>query len=135
VITWITAAEDQSLPLVLGGVRGYRAWDLLAHITGTGGFQLEAVTSSYVFKPQSDSIYKAACLENPYHNAPEVRCKCGLYAVYDGKDARTVAYDVGAPPEISVLGAVQMFGRVIFGESGVMRGQKMKIEALIAPDI
>jgi hypothetical protein len=107
--------------LVVGEVRGYRAWAL-----SSDGY-LGAVTGP---QPWLSATEEATCRLSwpPYagdHRAPFTGCSCGLYAYYR---ATTV------PPSVDeVFGVVAVAGRVILATRG-MKAERMTMLALVTED-
>jgi hypothetical protein len=118
------------IPLVLGSVRGWRGW-IFNLLSG----RLNPISQSGPYDP-FQKIYVADCFRyfnevGLRHDAPALWCKCGLYALYNATKISQIHEHVGFVSVI--LGSVKMSGRIIFGETGVMRGEKMELEALLLP--
>ena len=105
--------------LVVGELRGYRAWRV------SGGF-LWALCTEDRWQSATD---EADCDLSPVvggdHPAPFMGCGCGLYACYR---ATTVPPTVG-----QVFGVVAVAGRVILATRG-MKAERMTILALVTDD-
>jgi hypothetical protein len=106
--------------LVVGEVRGYRAWRLI-------GSHLHALSNSdHLWESASK---EAACTLAPMtgvdHPAPFTGCTCGLYAYYR---PTTVPASLD-----QVFGVVAVAGRVILATRG-MKAERMTILALVIDD-
>jgi hypothetical protein len=106
--------------LVVGEVRGYRAWKL-----GSDGF-LWGLSGLHRWESATD---EADCVLSGIagvdHPAPFPGCKSGLYAYYR---ATTASPTVG-----EVFGVVAVAGRVILATRG-MKAERMTILALVTDD-
>lgn len=134
--------------LVVGEIRGYRAWvegpDCALH--PLNGFP------PGVLRPGESTEYKVAkcarlqcdctsCIKMlPYsrptreHKAPADGCTCGFYAVYGNDGLLTLLNEIfyiGDKIQGLILGSVMMSGKVIKGSHGIMRGERMRLEALL----
>lgn len=127
--------------LVPGEVRGYRLWRVV-------GDTLHAYRKAVRMEPAErytatcrrvDVIYNGKPRPGHSEAPPADGCTCGFYGVYAGGlfetfRANSASFDALASPKIVVVvGAVAYSGRVVFGETGVMRAEHMRIEALYAP--
>lgn len=136
--------EPQLIP---GEIRGYRLWRVDAAWAMLRSFRKDVVL------PCSSSgagPYQATCLAPDLHQLklllggrfvpvhadgspiPDPGCTCGFYATYVGGLGNMLARNGVDMTSVSdlICGAVALSGRVIFGETGVMRGAKMRLEAL-----
>jgi hypothetical protein len=106
--------SPEEVALVPGTLLVHRGWNVRV-----GGF-LAAYTAQYVWE---SGVNKAVCqsfIRAPGHEkAPDARCTCGLYGLYDPNDVDFV----------DVRGVIEVSGRVTLGTRGV-RAQKAKIVAL-----
>lgn len=126
--------EDQAAPgpgatpLVAGTIRGVRAWSLLVDGAGSGDF-LGAIGRDVVW-PRGRPM-EARCVpggEPPRHRAPQPGCTCGIYSHHPH---RAVEALVGYRDHDSVLGVVEVWGRIEVHEDG-FRAQRARPLALIA---
>lgn len=105
--------------LVVGEVRGYRAWRL------SSSGQLGSLAGDHLWLSATD---EATCLMwqtehlRMDHPAPFTGCTCGLYAYYR---PTTVP-----PVKGQVFGVVSVAGRVILATRG-MKAERMTIRALV----
>jgi hypothetical protein len=111
--------SGKEVPLVPGGLRGYREWT----VTADG---LRAVNFGYIWGP---GVNVARCMGRwitpgppMRHEAPDAGCACGLYARYEL---------VGC--SLNATGVIEASGRVILGTRG-FRAEKAKIVALCIED-
>lgn len=139
------AVESHEPQLILGnGVRGYRLWKV------NGSWLLPTVIRAALLNGETDLLmfppegpYRASCwnlgTSIAHRTVPEATCHCGFYALYAAPAFRTLIVNGHANPRGLaegdwVLGSVRMSGVVIKGDAGVMRAQKMEIEALVSID-
>lgn len=127
------SVEERSLDqvfLVQGSIRGYRSWDL------TDTCNLESLAWRTSLTPHIPGWwYLAECYrhqllgESPQsiHTIAGISCSCGFYAYY--KDNATDEHKFFQRAGV-ITGTVRMSGRVILGSTGVMRAEKMQLEAL-----
>jgi hypothetical protein len=116
--------------LVVGDVRGYRAWQLV------GDGQLAALSAA--FHLWESATKEAACTLAPYlgedHPSPFMDCTCGLYAYYRATTVPPLGRGLVVPPLIGqVFGVVSVAGRVILATRG-MRAERMTILAFVSSD-
>ena len=103
-------------PLVVGELRGYRQFDLVA------GALLPMVHSEQ--GAWDGALERARCAKDPEHAAPVAGCTCGLYAMYRPGSA-TVA--LGAANAV-----VAARGRVVLADRG-FRAEAARVEAVALP--
>jgi hypothetical protein len=116
--------SGKEVPLVPGGLRGYREW-----IVGTLG--LRASNFNYFWKPGINvADCRATDLDFPEegHKAPDAGCTCGLYARY-----RWDRVSAHGGWNGTAVGVIEASGRVILGTQG-FRAEKAKIVALCIED-
>lgn len=137
--------ESKDPQLVLGTVRGYRAWQVhegYLHPTSINMSYISRVGSTAGALPQSAGPHRAGCaallpceFEDFEHGrAPQVNCTCGFYAVYEAPGLYNLRRHADPFKLMSgrlVIGSVQMSGRVIKGSTGVMRAENMTLEAFL----
>jgi hypothetical protein len=149
---------DQDVPLVPGEVRAYRLWK----VTPPGRarpwlskLRLQALYAPTIFDPddQRTGGHTATCqwvegrmlTPKGFHQhkagtpeqVPEEKCQCGFYGTYTGGLIYAFEAAKRAPARYSmhielIVGSVLMAGRCILGEQGVVRAEKMRIEALFS---
>lgn len=128
---------------VLGSVRGYRAW-LFDPICN----RLAAAMSWGMLYEAGTFVYTSICLFERCAPSPGEDCRCGFYAVYRPPPAPRLGFPdynpnifadiikagIGCSVDTFVTGSAKFSGKIIFGDSGIMRGEKLEIESLLIPD-
>jgi hypothetical protein len=104
--------SGKEVPLVPGGLRGYRAW----MYGGPNGFR--SYNFDYFWKP---GINDAGCSLSIDPHAPGPNCQCGLYARYKHVEE----WSRSTP----VFGVIEASGRIILGTEG-FRAEKARILAV-----
>lgn len=121
--------------MVPGALRGYRTWHFVNHFEVTATVltdgTLRAIEESRAvlglrgsYGQFWESSRLAASCRLADHSAPNIDCKCGIYAYY-----RPSAIAIGGPQ--AIVGVVEATGRVLMGERG-FRAEHARILA-IAP--
>lgn len=137
--------DDIKIPqpeTVLGFVRGYRGW----FVAQDGHPRLLSTSQSLALPVGEPGPHEAICnsfstglmqsfarTAKVIHVSPADNCRCGYYAIYSG-GLSTLFDHVGITGTL-VIGSVLMSGKVMMGQTGVMRGQVMYIEAMMRPKL
>lgn len=146
---------DQDVALVPGEVRAYRLWryqhprvlpgrrEITGRLTSTGwNVDLDPLvqTNGLPYTAVCQRLNRDASYRHEDGDrspVPAEKCTCGFYGTYIGglsyafnAARRNLAAHAGRS-EV-VLGSVLMSGRVIFGSTGVLRAERMRLEGVLS---
>jgi hypothetical protein len=141
---------SEEVPLVPGEVRAYRVWKF-APVKNPKGIVKRLMSTGWTRAlDPAERVYTAECVwaiqqqqsglahrNGATGAAPEAGCTCGFYATYVGSPLYT--YEKANYPAIQsswrsdiFVGSVLLSGRVVFGDQGVARAQRMRIESVFS---
>lgn len=132
--------------LIAGELRAYRVWE--PTLLGYDGL-LNSLMRRESLPPtvqRSGQWYQAHCLRREEFSGfavhpspvtePGEKCSCGFYGVVGG-GLFTALQKAGRVPLMdhhptAIVGSVTLAGRIIVGSTGVVRAQRMRVEALFS---
>lgn len=139
----VNFSGDLAPRLVPGEIRAYRVWrpsDPFEPPRFRAGSPLlrSAVRDDYL-RPYTGPLYHARCektLGVHSRRLPMLNCSCGFYGVYVGGLSTLAALMFPSTWYLPtffidyVIGSVAMSGRVLLSDNGLIRAERMRIEAL-----
>jgi hypothetical protein len=127
----LSAADLASAPDLIRPVTGFRKWRVVRDHLSSPYIPLrwdEGVVHARCYPANRSLLFGQGWLDEP-HEAPDPRCKCGIYAWHRLPQARRV------PDPDRALGVVTLWGRIEVHADG-MRAQHAAIKALgFAPEL
>lgn len=117
---------------VLGTVRAYRAWVWRENGLNSTTYSTSLVPSALPYKAE---CWRGLGQRSTHHIGtviPADGCRCGFYAVYYGGVAGLMAH-ITLPNPVVVVGSVLMSGKTVLGSRGILRAEKMQLEAFMRP--
>lgn len=119
--------------LLIGEVFGFRVWSAFQEPERQGVLLPAFYPVPYPWARENN---RALCAAGADHPAPDARCSCGFWGVYNPAQVIPACYDraVESPGPLSfgVPGLVKGWGRVVIGDRG-WRAQYAKPVALLRP--
>lgn len=121
---WMTFQTKRDADYIRVGNWLLRGWpsiepksDKTTYVGYIHGLRRWAITYGYirgVYERWHGPVLQAECIRNPKHHPPDPKCSCGIYAM----NTATTANDFIVAPEMTVLGLVRGWGRVIIASQG-----------------